>query len=146
MPVKQCKATGTAVQAECSTIRWTKSGRCFLNLIHHGPLIETSSALTSGRSLRLPSFSTVAQSGVEILRQFSNPNSRNDERTCLRSGRTLRPFSPHSSVLTIKTAFFTMSSSSPINSVSNSYIFNYCFFSHVRSSRKPVHSKSSTCT
>ena len=49
------------------------------------------SALTSERSLRCPSFSTVAQSGVEILRQFSNPNSRNDERTCLRSGRTLKP-------------------------------------------------------
>ena len=35
------------------------------------------------------------------------------------------------------------SSSSPINSVSNSYPFNNCFFSHIRSSRKPVHSKSS---
>ena len=61
--------------------------------------IVASSALTSRRSLQFPSFSTVVHSGVEILRQFSIPNSRNNEGTCLRSSRTLRPFSPHSSVL-----------------------------------------------
>ena len=49
-----------------------------------------SSALTCGRSLRSPSFSTVTLSGVEILRQFSMPNSRNNARTCLRSRRTLQ--------------------------------------------------------
>ena len=58
-----------------------------------------SSALTSGRPLRSPSFSTVALSGVEIHRQFAIPNSRNNGRTCLRSGCTPISISPHSSVL-----------------------------------------------
>ena len=33
----------------------------------------------------------------------------------------------------------------PINIVSNSYSFINCLFNHIRSSRSPVHSKSSTC-
>ena len=75
-----------------------------------------------------------------------HPNSRDNERTCLRSGRTPRPFSPHSSVLPRSTPFHSMSSSSPINIVSTSYSFNSCFVSNISSARNLVRRKSSTCT
>ena len=76
-------------------------------------------------------------SGVDTLRHVSIPNFRNSERTCLRSGRTPRRSSLHSSVLPRQTRVFSMSSPSPINNWS---------FNHNRSSRTPLHSKSSTCT
>ena len=85
-------STAATPKSSRSWARYTTratAARCFV----------ASSALTSGRSLRSPSSSTVALSGVDILRQFSIPSSGNNERTCLRSGRTPRPFSPNSSIL-----------------------------------------------
>ena len=134
-------ASSTAATPK-STRPWARyttratAARCFV----------ASSALTSGRSLRFPSFSMVAHSGVEILRQFSIPNSRNNERTCLRSGRTLRPFSTHSSVLPRLDSFLLHVVIVSHQQCLQFMNFNNCFFSHIRSSRTDVHSKSSTCT
>ena len=93
----------------------------------------------------IPSFSTVAHGGVEILRQFSSPNSRNNERTCLRSGRAKTILTPFQSSTEVD-GFLLHVIIFSISIASYSYSFNNCLFCHIKSSCELVHNKSSSCT
>ena len=104
-------ATPTSSRSWAKYTTHATAARCFV----------ANSALSSGRSLRSPSFSTVALSGVDTLRQVSIPNSRNHECTCLRSGRTPRRFATLQYYNEIDGFFSTL--------FPNPYPFRNCFFS-----------------
>ena len=78
------KVSRNTFQTFIVTLSWNCHGFGELNCRHsqiQSILGVASSALTSGRSLRSPSFSTVTLIGVDTLRHVSIPNSRNSERT-----------------------------------------------------------------